>query len=62
MTDLSNEFKSTSPDSAIICVSGSDIGNYEQLFIDAGAFAFILKNNLDKLKETVQQLFDKQDS
>ena len=42
----------------IICVSGTDMGNYNQECLDAGAVAFILKDNLDELREVVEKIIN----
>ncbi|MBN1328131.1 MAG: response regulator [Candidatus Heimdallarchaeota archaeon] len=49
-------------DAPMICVSGSDFFELKEKCIDAGAQAFILKENLKEINETIvkiiQQCFD----
>ncbi|MHA1355768.1 MAG: response regulator [Candidatus Heimdallarchaeota archaeon] len=42
----------------IICVSGTDMGNYNQECLDAGAVAFILKDNFDELRKVVEKIIN----
>jgi len=40
----------------IICVSGSDIGDYPQECLEAGAIAFVLKDDFEELRKVVEQI------
>ncbi|MHA1433599.1 MAG: response regulator [Candidatus Heimdallarchaeota archaeon] len=42
----------------IICVSGTDIGEYSQECINAGAVAFVLKDDFEKLREIVEKIIN----
>lgn len=42
----------------IICVSGSDIGDYTQECLDVGAYAFVLKDDFEKLREVIENIIN----
>jgi CheY-like chemotaxis protein len=61
-TEAINSIRKAGVKKPIICVSGSDIGNYSQDCLNAGALAFVLKDDLEKLREIVSKIINQKNT